>query len=194
MTKKILGFSLSLLFFLAPTLTLAGVYQACDIDPETGECVEGVEPQNIYYEGLVPCGQSVWTDIQIDGNGDPVLDAEGVPTSGEKIDDFPCQLCHIFAMVDNAVKFILIQIIPLVAVVMFVVAGIVFFTAGGNPERVRQAIKLFQGVVIGLVIVYAAWLIVTFILNIVGVADWTGLQNGWYKIDCPIQLPPENIH
>jgi len=187
MTKKLLVFSLALSLFLAPALALAGVYQACDINPETGKCQEGTE-QNVYYEGLVPCGEEVWVGVSLDDNGDAILDTNGIPTTGEK-KDFPCQFCHIFAMVDNIVKFVLIQIVPLVAVAMFVVAGIIFFTAGGKPARVTQAKKLFEGVVIGLVIIYAAWLIVTFILNIIGVAEWTGLQSGWYKIDCPIHYP-----
>ena len=88
------------------------------------------------------------------------------------------------------VKFVLIEIVPLLAVAMFVVAGIMFYSAGGNSNRVEQAKKLFKGIVIGLVIIYGAWLIVTFVLSIIGVASWTGLQGGWYKINCPVQLPP----
>jgi len=188
MTKKLLGFSLALILFLAPALALAGVYQACNIDPETGNCEEEAEAVHVYYEGLVPCGKDVWVGVQIDENGDPVLDEEGWPTEGEK-EYVPCQFCHVLAMVNNIVKFVLINIVPLVAVAMFVVAGIMFFTAGGSPERLIRARKLFQGVVIGLVIIYSAWLIVTFLLNVIGVASWTGLQSGWYKINCPIQLP-----
>ena len=191
MLKKIIGLSLGLVLFLTPALSLAGVYKACDIDPETRACKAGTET-NVYYEGLVPCGKDVIVGIQLDENGDPMFDQDGHPLGGTK-KEIPCQFCHLLAMINNLVKFTLIEIVPLVAVAMFVVAGIMFFTAGGSLDRLKSAKKLFTGIVIGLSIIYGAWLIVSVLMNLVGVAKWTGLQGGWYKIDCPIQLPADAI-
>ena len=187
MNQKLIGISLFFLLFFLPVLASAGVYQACDIDPETNECLPGTE-KAIYYEGLVPCGKEVVVGIQLDADGQPILDAAGHPI-GESKENFPCQLCHIFSLADNLVKFILINIVPLVGVAMFAIAGVMLYTAGGSTERVTQARKLFKAVIIGLAFIYGAWLLVSVALSLLGVAEWTGLRSGWYKIHCPIQLP-----
>ncbi len=187
MNNKFIGISFALLLFLMPVLASAGVYQACDIDPETNECLPGTE-KAIYYEGLVPCGKEVVVGVQLDADGQPLVDADGHPLGGSE-ENFPCQLCHVFSLVDNLVKFVMISIVPLIAVAMFAVAGIMLYTAGGSSERVTRAKKLFKGIVIGLAIIYGAWLMVSVALSLLGVAEWTGLRSGWYKIHCPIQLP-----
>ena len=191
MSKKIIGFILAFALFFLPALSLAGVYKACDIDPTTKACKPGTET-NVYYEGLVPCGKDVVVGVQLDKNGNPLLDPDGHPLGGTKT-EMPCQFCHLLAMVDNLVKFTLLELVPITAVAMFVIAGIMFFTAGGSLDRLKSAKKLFTGIVIGLVLIYGAWLIVTFLMNVIGVAKWTGLSSGWYKINCPIQLPINTI-
>lgn len=187
MNQKLIGISLSFLLFILPVLASAGTYQACDIDPETNECLPGTE-KAIYYEGLVPCGKKVVVGIQLDADGQPILDADGRPT-GDSEEIITCQLCHIFSLVDNLVKFVLINIVPLIGVAMFAIAGVMLYTAGGSTTRVAQAKKLFQAVIIGLAIIYGAWLLISVALSLLGVAEWTGLRSGWYKIHCPIQLP-----
>ena len=187
MSKRFIVLGLVVILFLTPALSLAGVYQACNIDPDTKACVAGTE-KNVYYDGLVPCGKEVIIGAQLDKNGDPIHDADG-NVQGDQEAEIPCQFCHLLAMVNNIIKFTLVEIVPLLAVAMFVVAGLMFFTARGVPTRLQQAKKLFESIVIGLIIIYSAWLVVTFLMGIIGVAKWTGLRGGWYKINCPIQLP-----
>lgn len=54
----------------------------------------------------------------------------------------------------------------------------------GGPALLNQAKKLFTSVVVGLIIVYGAWIFVNFFLMAIGVANWTGLRDGWANINC----------
>ncbi len=125
--------------------------------------------------GLVPCG------------------TERDPKTG-KISN-PCQLCHFFVLFENIIDFILTRIVPPIAVLMIAVGGFMYVFAFANPEGtvagsggpalVSKANSLFRAVVFGLIIIFAAWLIVNVFFVVIGVADWTGLKEGWWKIKCP---------
>jgi len=119
--------------------------------------------------GLVPCG----------GDGEP-----------------RCQLCHFFVLFKNVVDFLLTKIIPPLAILMLAIGGFMYVFAylspsqalgggSGGPALLSQAKQLIISVIFGLLIIFAAWLIVNFFFQMIGVADWTGLKAGWWKIDCP---------
>lgn len=58
-------------------------------------------------------------------------------------------------------------IFTIVAVVMFVIAGILFLTAMGNPEKIVQARNAFLWGVVGVVVAVIAFSITTIISNII---------------------------
>jgi hypothetical protein len=110
------------------------------------------------FEGpLVPCGS--------DGN--------------------PCELCHIFVLFDNIVKFILQNVVPPVAGLMLIIAGIMFFAAAGDSAKTNKAKSIITSVVIGLLIVYGAYLLVSLFFMSIGVSEWAGfLPSGWFIYPC----------
>ena len=57
-------------------------------------------------------------------------------------------------------------LLALVAVVMIIVGGFQWMTAGGNEEKVEKAKKLISAAVIGLIIVLLAWAIVIFVIGV----------------------------
>jgi len=128
----------------------------------------------VEYEGLVPCGKS-----------------EKGPNETEGVTK-PCQLCHLFVMLDGIIDFVLIDILPWIVILMILIAGVMFYFAGGNPNLLLQAKKLITSVVIGLIIILCAYLIIGTILTILGVQHWTTLDqwadgNGVFEIICPIE-------
>jgi len=153
------------LFLLSPIKTLASSVNTYQLD--SGDYV--------HYEGLVPCGKDVWV----------TEDEEGL--NNGRLAHVPCQFCHLFIMLSAIISFLLTLLIPILAVGMLVVAGIMYYLALGNPAKLARANSVFKGVVIGLVLIYGAWLIVGALFSVLGVAEWTGLQSGWYKINCPIK-------
>jgi hypothetical protein len=101
-------------------------------------------------------------------------------------DTQPCQLCNLFYMFEKIINFVLFTIVPLAAVLMLVVGGALFIFSAGSPSNVTRAKSIITATVIGLIIVYASWLIINTFFIAIGVADWTGLTTGWFRIDCPI--------
>lgn len=133
-----------------------------------------LSPLTFLYAGLVPCGLS---------KDDP--DQEGDQT-------VPCEFCHLFVLFNNVMNFLLTRIVPVLAVLMIAIGGFMFVFAyisaeggGGEPALISQAKKLFSSVAIGLIIAYGAWLFINLFFQLIGVADWTGLKEGWWKINCP---------
>jgi len=57
-------------------------------------------------------------------------------------------------------------LLALVAVIMIILGGFQWMTAGGNEERVEKAKKLISAAVIGLIIVLLAWAIVIFVVGV----------------------------
>lgn len=116
--------------------------------------------------------------------------AAGLVPCGEKGN--PCQLCHIFVMFDNIIDFLLVpcqfnHYIPIVftiALIMIVVGGLMYFFSGASPAMLETAKKILTSVVLGLLIIYSAWLIVNLFFSLIGVQEWTGLKE-WWKINCP---------
>ena len=114
-------------------------------------------PTQVYSAGLVPCG----------GEGESA-----------------CQLCHFFVMFDNIAKFVLTRLVPPIGVLMLVIGGVMFFMAAGNPAGISKAKSLLTSVIIGLIIIYGAYLLISAFFTIIGVNEWTGLKT-WFKYPCP---------
>ncbi|MCD6528393.1 hypothetical protein J7K44_02025 [bacterium] len=118
-----------------------------------------------------------------------VLAAGLVPCGGKG--EAPCQLCHFFLMFDCIVRFVLFRIIPPLATLMLVFGGAKFLLASENPQQAEQGKKIITTVVIGLIIIYGAWLLIGMFFSIIGVAEWTGLKS-WYQLDIPCPHPGWN--
>jgi len=108
--------------------------------------------------GLVPCG----------GHGEPA-----------------CTFCHFFVLINNIIEFVMFKMVPVVAVTMLIVGGIMFFFAGASSKILSQATGIITSVIIGLVIIFCAWAIVNTILTQIGIVESPALLQ-WYKIDCPV--------
>ncbi|MCH8741362.1 hypothetical protein IH779_00400 [Patescibacteria group bacterium] len=131
-----------------------------------GECTANVCTNG--SGGLVPCGR----------------DCDD-PNTGYN-ETCPCQLCHFFVMMDRILDFIFLILVPTVAVLMLVIGGIMFFFAGGSPQRLESAKSIITSTITGLVIIFTAWVIINTFFIIIGVNTWTGLESGWFTIDCAV--------
>ncbi len=111
----------------------------------------------------------------------------------------PCQLCHLFVMLDSVLDFIILRLTPIVAVLMLVISGVMFMVANfsgaemlpggaqGGPQLLSQAKKTLTAAAFGLVIIFSAWIIINTFLGFIGVNTWTGLESGWWQINCPVK-------
>ena len=76
------------------------------------------------------------------------------------------------AMAVNIVKY-LMTFLGLIAVVVILIGGFRWMTAGGNEDKVASAKQMIIAGAIGLIIILAAYAIVQFVINTTG-----GLING----------------
>ena len=103
-----------------------------------------------------------------------------------------CDFCDIFQLINNIVIFLLVPspsvnngaaVVPLVATLLILIGGFYILIAAGRPESQKKGKDIITAVVIGLLVVYTAWVVVMSILSSLGVAPWTGLGE-WWDIKC----------
>jgi hypothetical protein len=104
----------------------------------------------------------------------------------------PCTFCHFFQLFANIVNFVLFRFVPPLAILMFVWGGAMFLMAAGDPGRLNQAKGIFTSTLLGLAIVYAAWLVVNLFFASISASvgfsgDFTSLPENWFRINCPIR-------
>jgi len=182
MAKKIIALLLLAVVigtFIPTTILANGSYTAKDSSDAE---------HTIYYKGFVPCGlgKTLYTD---ETYSTPL----SITVGSHTYKSINCQFCHFFVMFKGIVNYIIIDIVPPLAVLMIVVGGIMFYLGGGKPELLSTAKSLLKGVVIGLFLIYGAYMIVGLVLSLLGVTQLSGLQewaqNGVFQIKCPITIP-----
>jgi len=102
------------------------------------------------------------------------------------IPDDPGQItfCHFFVLLKNFVDFIMFQLGPLMAVFYIAWMGFLWVTSGEDPSNIQKTKGVLKAIFTGFIIMFAAWLVVGLFMMVIGVADWTGLKEGWYQIKC----------
>lgn len=98
--------------------------------------------------------------------------ATGVGTTAKPYEEGNYSLEDIMAIVISASRWIL-GIVGSLALLMFIYGGFTFLISAGSSEKVGQARKIIMAAVIGLLIVFASYLIIKFVLNSLGL-DWKG--------------------
>lgn len=98
-------------------------------------------PLLVVAAGLVPCG------------------------GGEEAGESMCDTSFVGAFANGLIKF-LISLLGVIAVIVLVYAGFRMVVSAGNEAEWTKAKELFTNVVIGIVIILAAWLIVDTIMRV----------------------------
>lgn len=96
--------------------------------------------------------------------------------------DNPCDTGDVATFVNKLISF-LITMLGTIAVIVMVYAGFLLVTSGGDEGKWTKAKELFTNVVIGIVIILAAWLIVDTIMSALtgnGLDFWGRLTGGEY--------------
>lgn len=100
-------------------------------------------------EPLIPCGTEIET------------------ADGKTEIKNPCTFCHFFVLIQNIYNFLIFIIVPPVAVVMIAIGGFFWLTAAGSPGRVQTGHRIILSVLAGLVIMYVAWLVISFGISLI---------------------------
>lgn len=101
-----------------------------------------------------------------------------------------CSLCDLFVLGQNIVDFLTKAIAPALAVLAFAIAGFKILTSGGSPGTRQEGIKIIRNTIIGLLIIFSAWIIIdTLLVFFAGTFYKTtgGDTRPWNTITC---VPP----
>ena len=96
----------------------------------------------------------------------------------------PCTLCDLYVLADRLTRFLMFNIMLPIAALMILVGGILLLTARDNQTQQQQGKAVFYYAVMGMIITFAAWLIITALLGAIGFKElpW----GAWYDFpDCP---------
>ena len=94
-----------------------------------------------------------------------------------------CNFCHLFELTSNILNLILTCAAPIVASLMLVVGGFYFLVSGNSSELLTKGKTFITAVVVGLLIIFIAYMSLNTLLASMGVSEWTGLQEG-FEIQC----------
>ncbi len=120
-----------------------------------------------WWRPLVPCG------------------IESDPSRNE-----PCDFCHIFQLVKNLIDFFSFEIAPPLAAGFFTYTGILFLLSKGNANKEKEAKEVATKIVIGLLLIYGAWLIISTLMSLF-FSNAGDIKETWWKIECKrVSLPP----
>lgn len=85
-----------------------------------------------------------------------------------------CGYSDAIRLIKRIIEYIFVLVLPISAIV-FAYAGYLLLTSGGNTEKLKSAKRAMTNVIIGIVVIMAAWLVVKTIATSLGVDD--GIAN-----------------
>ena len=91
----------------------------------------------------------------------------------------PCTICDFFQMLVNVYSFIVLQIATPLAIIAIIVGGILMMLSAGNPNLMSKGKTILYAAIIGLFLVFGSWLIIDFVLNLIGYSNassWSSLN------------------
>jgi len=153
--------------------------------------------KTIIYDGLVPCGKEVCvynsTNPALVDDFLKLLKAfdvdhqdftfeENCKGLGAEWKSNSCELCHFFVMINGIIVWFF-KVAAVIAVLMMVIGGVMFFFGGVKPDMLTKARNIITSVVIGLLIIFCAWVIITTVISQLGIVKSSSLLQ-WYNIGC----------
>lgn len=88
----------------------------------------------------------------------------------------PCNLCHFYNLAKNGIDFMLFRFLVPLAVIALLIGGIYLLASRGNPQMLETGKNAITNTVLGIIIAFAAWLVIATILNTLG---YKGFTPGW---------------
>ncbi len=134
---------------------------------------------------IMPCGYDV--------DGDGTVEYETLETGNlnrqqeiaggfpESIDYEGCRFVDIFVLVNNIIVFVMTCLAPLVSGVMLILGSFYLMIAGVDQNKLKTGKDIMTAAVAGLIFIFISWVLLNTFLTMMGVAEWTGLREGWWE-------------
>ncbi|MBU4338816.1 hypothetical protein KKB43_01440 [Patescibacteria group bacterium] len=112
--------------------------------------------------GLVPCGRLADNTTTTDIN-----------------ESAPCSLCALFYMLKNIINLVMTLAIG-VGVFILVIAGLLYAFSAGDSRNIDLAKSAVTSAIIGIAIIFIAWMAIAIILQGMGYANMAT----WNQVNC----------
>ena len=112
----------------------------------------------------------------------PMLASAGFITGsivpcGTDANQDPCTLCHLFEGIKTVIDFLTFNIAAPIVVIALLIGGFLLLTSGESEQKRTQGKEAITYAIIGLIIVFGAWLALDLILgNLIDTGYWS-----WYE-------------
>lgn len=103
-----------------------------------------------------------------------------VPCGGPGQTD--CNICWFFVLLRQTMDFMLFEAATAFAAVALAIAGFMYLVSGSNPGYYEIGKNIATNVFKGYLIMLAGWLFINTFFMVVGVTEWSGLKEGWWKV------------
>lgn len=100
---------------------------------------------------------------------------------GPGLDDPVCDTCDFFVLIDNIIKFVSLELAPVLAVLMFLVGGFIWVMSGGSETNIKKGRTIMTSAVVGFLIILTSWLFIHTIMKYIANKS---IQKNWYNIEC----------
>lgn len=105
-----------------------------------------------------------------------------VPCTGSLGTPTPCTVCHLLQMIANIVFFLVKNVMPPLAGLLFLVGGIMMIASAGSEERYKKGRQILVNVALGAAIVLCSWVIINAIITTIGTSSVNGFSPGsWWS-------------
>ena len=146
------------------------------------------------FPGLVSCGVRICINeqwVEFDPEGHPA-DGQHVPGWHCPTAPIPivpdeevrhhCTICHLFIMFFAVISFVFTTLVPFLAVIILAIAGAMIALARGDPESIKKGWTTIRSVIIGLLLVYGAFIITSAFFSVLGFIQWDGFDNNLFSV------------
>ncbi len=107
--------------------------------------------------------------------------ADGLVTcTGPEGTATPCTVCKFLAMISGIAFFLVRDVMPPLAGLLFLIGGIMMVAAAGSQERYKKGRQLILNTAIGAVIVLVSWLLVNSLITTIG-KNVPGFIGTWWQ-------------
>ena len=105
----------------------------------------------------------------------PVVSRAQIVNCGNTPDTM-CTIDNLLDLVPNIMNVIFRDIITPLSVILLIIGGALYIVSAGDPEKAKLGKKIVVTTIIGMALAFGAWVIVQFVLQLIGVAAPYQLQ------------------
>jgi len=103
-----------------------------------------------------------------------------VPCGGEQ---GMCTFCHLFELTNNIIVYLMTCLAPIISGIMLILGGFYLMIAGVDPGKMEQGKQIITAAIVGLIIMFVAWILLNTFFSSLSMAKWTGLGT-WWEFQC----------